>query len=129
MTLEEIINYCLSKPEAYVDFPFGDIPMCIKVKKRLFAQIFPKKHDFKITLNCDRITGEYYRSKYPGTVTRGYHSAPGSAVFQHDLLDGAVPDDELKAMIDHSYITVVRKLPKADRKELLEMLSSKDCPA
>jgi len=94
-----------------------------KGKKRLFAQIFPKKQHFKITLNCDRITGEYYRSKYPGTESRSYHCPPAHQPhFNTILLDGVVPDDELKAMIDHSYITVVKKLPKADRKKLLKSL-------
>jgi len=76
MTTEEIISYCQLKPEAYVDFPFGDIPICIKVKKKLFAQLYPNKQDYKITLNCDSITGEYYRSKYPNAVDRGYHCPP-----------------------------------------------------
>jgi len=29
MTTDEIISYCLSKSEAYIDIPFGDIPICI----------------------------------------------------------------------------------------------------
>ncbi|MDD4495963.1 MAG: MmcQ/YjbR family DNA-binding protein [Eubacteriales bacterium] len=111
MTTEEIISYCLLKPEAYVDFPFGDIPICIKVKKKLFAQLYPNKQDYKITLNCDRITGEYYRSKYPNTVNRGYHCPPvQQPYFNTILLNGKVSDNEIKAMIDHSYMTVVKKL-------------------
>lgn len=123
MTAEEIIGYCLSKPEAYVDFPFGDVPLCVKVKNRLFAQIYTDKKDLKITLNCDRITGEYYRSKYPGTVTRGYHCPPvQQPYFNTILLNGEVPDNELKEMMDHSYITVVKKLPQKVQKELLKAL-------
>ena len=45
------VHYCLSKPGAYIDFPFGDIPICIKAGKRIFAQLYPKKDDYKITLN------------------------------------------------------------------------------
>lgn len=117
----------MSKPEAYVDFPFGDIPICIKIRKRLFAQIYPRTQDQKITLNCDRPTGEYYRSKYPDTVTRGYHCPPVMQPYFNTIqLNGVVPDDELKKMIDHSYITVVKKLTKRDQKELFEKLNMKD---
>lgn len=119
MTTEEIISYCLRKNGAYVDFPFGDIPMCIKVANRLFAQIYPKPEDRKITLNCDRFMGEISRSKYPGTVVRGYHCPQKlQPYFNTVYLNGAVPDDEVKSMIDHSYTVVVGKLPKKARVSL-----------
>ena len=85
MTLEEIINYCLSKPEAYVDFPFGDIPMCIKVKKETIRTDFPEKHDFKITLNCDKDNRRILPEQISRYSDKGLSlPAPGSAVFQHD---------------------------------------------
>ncbi len=113
MTSEEIINYCLSKPGAYIDFPFGDIPICVKVGKRLFAQLYPKPDDFKLTLNCDRVTGELYRNLYPDDVTRGYHCPPVMQPYFNTIqLNGIVTGNELKKMIDHSYATVVKKLPK-----------------
>ena len=119
MTIDEITNYCLSKPGAYIDFPFGSVPACVKVAKRLFAQIYPNKDDCKITLNCDRMTGELYRNIYPDTVVRGYHCPPlQQPYFNTIYLDGTVSDDELKTMIDHSYSVVVKKLPKKIQGEL-----------
>ncbi|HAN21327.1 MAG TPA: hypothetical protein DCP51_06620 [Clostridiales bacterium] len=73
MNTVEIIDYCLSKPGAYLDFPFGEIPVCVKVGNRLFAQLYTKPQNYKITLNCDKNTGEYYRGLYPDVVVRGYH--------------------------------------------------------
>ncbi|HEX2946745.1 MAG TPA: MmcQ/YjbR family DNA-binding protein [Clostridia bacterium] len=120
MTTDEIIQYCLSKTGAYVDFPFGDIPMCIKVSNRLFAQIYPKPEDHKLTLNCDRAAGEFYRSEYPGTVVRGYHCPPAQQPYFNTVyLDKGIPDEKLKDMIDHSYSTVVGKLPKRQKEALL----------
>ncbi len=120
MTVDEIISYCLGKNGAYVDFPFGDTPMCIKVAKRLFAQIYPRPEDLKITLNCDRVMGEILRSKYPGVVVRGYHCPPRQQPYFNTVyLDGTVPDDELRSMIDHSYIVVTGKLPQNIREDLL----------
>lgn len=119
MTTDEIISYCLSKKSAYLDFPFGDIPICIKVAKRLFAQVYPKQEDYKITLNCDRITGELYRNLYPGTVVRGYHCPPRQQPYFNTVyLNNSISDDELKEMIDNSYCLVVGKLPKNIRESL-----------
>lgn len=119
MTTDEIISYCLSKKSAYLDFPFGDIPICIKVAKRLFAQVYPKPEDYKITLNCDRITGELYRNLYPGTVVRGYHCPPRlQPYFNTVYLNNSISDDELKEMIDNSYCVVVGKLSKNIREGL-----------
>jgi predicted DNA-binding protein (MmcQ/YjbR family) len=119
MTAEDILNYCLAKPGAHIDFPFGDIPVCVKVGNRLFAQLYPKQDDFKITLNCDRVIGEMYRNSYPDAVTRGYHCPPAQQPYFNTVrLSGVVPEDELKKMIDHSYATVVKKLPKQLQHEL-----------
>ncbi len=119
MTLEEIKAYCLSTPGAYLDYPFGEVPACVKVCKRLFAQLYPRREDCKITLNCEVMTGEFFRGLYPGCVVRGYHCPPNQQpYFNTVLLNGAVPDAELKNMIDHSYATVVGKLPKKKQREL-----------
>ena len=119
MTTDEIIDYCLSKSSAYIAFPFGELPICVKVGNRLFAQIYPKTEDNKITLNCDKMTGIVFRNKYPGTVVRGYHCPPiQQPYFNTVYLNGEVPDDEIKAMIDHAYLTVVGKLTKKVREAL-----------
>jgi len=119
MTAEEILSYCLEKNGAYVDFPFGEKPICVKVGNRLFAQIYPGPEDFKVTLNCDSMTGIIYRNKYPGTVVRGYHCPPVQQPYFNTIyLNDIVPDSELKAMIDHSYSTVVAKLTRKVRESL-----------
>lgn len=119
MTTEEILNHCLSKPGAYIDLPFGGIPVCVKVGGRLFAQMYPREGGRRLTLNCDALTGRLYRSRYPDDVARGYHCPPAlQPYFNTVRLDQSVPDGELLLMIDHSYSRVVGKLPKRIRKEL-----------
>lgn len=116
---DEIIDYCLSKKGAYIDFPFGETPLCIKVAKKLFAQVYQKDGDSKVTLNCDVMTGEIYRNQYPGTVVRGYHCPPKLQPFFNTIyLNGVVAEEELKILIDHAYSVVVGKLPKRTREEL-----------
>ncbi len=114
-----ILDYCLSKPGAYIDFPFGETPVCVKVGKRLFAQVYPKREDRKITLNCAVAAGEFFRGMYPGTVVRGYHCPPQLQPYFNTVhLNGEVPEAELMMMIDHSYNTVFKKLPRSTRSEL-----------
>lgn len=119
MDISEILGCCLKKPGAYIDYPFGDIPVCVKVKGKLFAQCYPKEGDVKITLNCGMAAGEFFRGMYPDTVVRGYHCPPQLAPYFNTVyLNGTVPDAQLKMMIDHSYNYVVKKLPKKIQKEL-----------
>lgn len=59
MTYEEIKEYCMSKPGAYQDCPFGPFPVCFKVSNRIFLEWYPE--DEKITVRCDPVLADYYR--------------------------------------------------------------------
>lgn len=119
MTHNEILKYCLEKTGAYTDYPFGPDCLCVKVKKRIFAQIFVLKGIPVVTLNCDMMTGEFYRRIYPEAVTRGYHCPPVQQPYFNTInLEKDVTDGELLKMIDHSYNYVVSKLPKKIQQEL-----------
>ena len=127
MTHQEIIEYCLQKPGAYLDYPFGpDVPVVkMKVpsqdKDRIFAQVFMLRGEPKVTLNCRPDSAEFYRTIYPGSVVRGWHCPPVQQPHFNTInLDGTVPDDELLMMIDHAYDVVVAKLPKYLQRELQE---------
>ena len=50
MNAEEIKKYCLGKHGAYETQPFGDVPICYKLNNKIFAQLYPYEHDYKITL-------------------------------------------------------------------------------
>lgn len=76
MRLEDIKTYCLNKWKSYEDYPFGDVPVCYKLNGKVFAQIYPNREDFKITLKCTADAGQFYRQVYPGAVVRGYHCPP-----------------------------------------------------
>ena len=120
MDAQDILNYCLEKPGAWMDHPFGPIPDCVKVGRRLFAQLYPKPKDYKITLNCDRMTADFYRQLYPGTVIPGYHCpAVQKPYFNTIYLNGTVPDAVLRKMIDHAYEVVFRKHTRKEQEDIL----------
>lgn len=125
MTPQEVIRLCLAKKGAYLDYPFGPDAVIVKVGKteerpgRIFAQVFPLKGRDFMTLNCDRMTGEFYRQLFPGVIVRGYHCPPVQQPYFNTFpLDGSVPDEMIREMAEHSYRTVVKKLAKAVREEL-----------
>jgi len=125
MTHSQIIAYCLQKPGAYLDWPFGPEFAVVKVKAtsqakgRIFAQPFMLRGEPKVTLNCAPDVGDFWRQIFPGSVTRGWHCPPiQQPHFNTVSLDGMVPDDEIIRMIDHAYDVVVAKLPRYAQREL-----------
>ena len=119
MTHEKLLEYCLAKKGAYQDFPFGDETIVVKVKKRIFAQLFFLKGEPMFTFNGDAPTGDFYRKMYPDDIKRGYHCPPVQQPYFNTVnLCGNVPDEEILQMIDSSYQYVVSKLTKKVRKEL-----------
>ena len=114
MTAAEIERYCLAKPGAYRDLPFGEVPVCFKVGGRIFAQLYPDK----ITLKCTAFSGEAFRAAYPGIVVRGYHCPPVQQPYWNTIDLERFPHGELPMMMDHAYEAVVSKLPKKVRNEI-----------
>ena len=108
MTETEIKAYCLAKPKAYEDLPFGDVPICYKVNGRIFAQLYPDK----ITVKCTAFAGEAFRQAYPGVVVRGYHCPPVQQPYWNTIYLDQFPHGELPMMLDHAYETVVVSFPK-----------------
>ena len=124
MGQEEWIACCLKKPYAFLTFPFGPETAVVKLgppgaSPRIFAQFFTLKGEPFTTFSCDRATGEFYRAVYPGVVTRGHHCPPVQQPYFNTLpLSGAVPDEEIKNMIDLAYAAVTAKYPKTIRRIL-----------
>ena len=115
MNTEEIKAYCLAKPKSYEDFPFGEWPICIKVNKKIFAQIYPDK----LTLKCTAFAGQMFRQSYPGIVVRGYHCPPVQQPYWNTIGLERFPHEELPMMIDHAYETVVSSFSKKVQSEIL----------
>lgn len=127
LTPKQITDYALSKRGTYIDYPFGPEVLTLKVKGktqekgRIFLQIFNLKGKPHLTLNCDMMTGLFYRDLYPGVVVRGYHCPPVQQPYFNTFpLSSQIPENEVFEMIEHSYKTAVAKLPKYVQKELTD---------
>ncbi|MBN9106676.1 MAG: MmcQ/YjbR family DNA-binding protein [Propionibacteriaceae bacterium] len=125
MDMDVLLDYCLAKPGAYLDYPFGPGVAVAKVRAptqpsgRVFAQVFTLRGVPTATLSCDPLTATEYRALYPGVVVRGYHCPPVQQPYFNSLpLAGRVPQDEILELADIAYEVVVAKLPKYRQREL-----------
>jgi len=81
----------------------------------MFALIFDgKAKQPYINLKCDPIIAGNLREQHE-SVGPGYHM--NKKHWNTIILDGSLPEEDLFAMIDHSYDMVVKKLPKSLRPE------------
>ena len=102
--------YCLAKPGAWEDEPWeGEV--VAKVGDKIFAFYGPEHLGVKCGATRDE-ADELIR-RYPDDVRVMPHI--GRYGWNVIRLGGAVPDDELRELIDASYEAVVRKLPKSRR--------------
>lgn len=110
MTLEELLDYCLAKPGAWPDEPWeGDT--VAKVSDKIFA--FTGSDSVGLKCGKTREEADELIASYPDDVS--VMAYIGRSGWNTVRLNGAVPDDEVKELVDASYDLVVSKLPKSRR--------------
>ena len=110
MRYEDIRKYCLAKPGAYEDMPFGPYPICFKVGVRIFLEWYPEE---KITLRCEPMLADYYRRTYPELVIVGYHCPDRQKPYKNTVyLNSGLEDELIYDMIDHSYQEAEKRIRK-----------------
>lgn len=115
MNLEELREYCLSKPAATESFPFDQHVLVFKVGGKMFALTDLKDGEPSVNLKCDPELAIELRERY-GEVQPGYHM--NKRLWNTVHLSGRIPDKILKEWIDHSYELVVQSLPKKIRMQI-----------
>jgi predicted DNA-binding protein (MmcQ/YjbR family) len=112
MDLAEFREYCLSKPSATEDTPFGPDVLVFKVASKMFALAALDEVPTTVNLKCDPDLALDLRDRYE-QVRPGYHM--NKKHWNTIEIEGGIPDLELQKMIDHSYYLVIKGLPKAAR--------------
>lgn len=102
MTRQDLIDYCLTFPDAYEDYPFDDATPFLRrrVNRKGFALFLNVHGEECVNLKCHPDRAELYRLVYPD-VTPGFHM--NKTHWNTVRIGGGVPDDELMSMIAHSY--------------------------
>ena len=115
MNAESFRAHCLGKAAATEGTPFGPEDIVFKVQGKMFAILALEEVPPRVNLKCDPDLALELRDRYE-QVQPGYHM--NKKHWNTVVLDGVIPDQELRKMIDHSYALVVQSLPKAKRKKL-----------
>ncbi len=93
-------KYCLSMPNAKLDYPFGEDVAVYKVKDKMFALIPEGKQPVRISLKCDPQLSKVLREKYT-EVQEGYHL--NKKHWNTIVLSGQLEWEEVRDLIRHSY--------------------------
>jgi len=118
MKYEWMDEYMLSKKAAVKDFKAEWDATRYMVGGKMFAmQGGDKEHRAIITLKCLPPFGSMLREKYTD-ITAGYYM--NKEHWNSVYLDGNVPDEVVKEMIDESYGLILESLTKKLQKEILE---------
>ena len=121
-------GYLMAKPGAVYDYKLEWHWDRYRVRDKLFAaRCFPEPK-YKIygghplvNLKCDPRLSEMFRQEFP-EILPGFYTDKRTWIAV--LLDGALPDDVLRKLCDHSYEQVVATLPKKVQRELQEEAES-----
>ncbi|RYP87057.1 hypothetical protein EKO23_07225 [Nocardioides guangzhouensis] len=111
MDVSEMEAYCLSRPGAWPDNPWGHEHPVIKVADKIFA--FLAAGSVGVKGGATRDVADEWLQRYPDDAS--VMAYIGRSGWNNLALRGAIPDDELLEAVDESYRLVVAKLPKKHR--------------
>ena len=108
-------DHCLSFPGAIETFPFGPGVSVFKVEGKMFALSRLAERPLRVSLKCEPALAEQLRAAHPA-VLPGYHL--NKKHWNTVLVDGSLPSQMIRDMLEDSYDLVVAALPAARRRAL-----------
>lgn len=114
MNIEEIHQYCISKAAVSEGFPFNETALVFKVAGKMFALLDLSEDSRGISLKCEPELAIELRARHP-EVTPAWHF--NKQHWNGVSLGGALSDEDLCSMIDHSYDIVKLSLTKKQKEE------------
>jgi len=119
MTRQDLIDFCLTLPSAYEDYPFDEVVdenattvMRHKVNKKSFALIIRHNGRLYLNLKCDPFEAGFLRQAFKGVIP-GYHM--NKEHWNSVILGLDVPDEEIKRQIENSYNMIRPKASSSRR--------------
>ena len=115
MHLDTFRDLCLGLPGATEDLPFGPDALVFKVAGKMFALTNLERTPPAATLKCDPERAVELRERY-ADVEPGYHMSKRH--WNTVGLQGDVPADVVRQLVQDSYALVVAGLPARLRAEI-----------
>jgi predicted DNA-binding protein (MmcQ/YjbR family) len=108
---KKLMQYCLTFAGAYEDYPFGDDTAALRHRgnRRIFTLFLTHGNRELLNLKSEPFTALYWRNEFPSVIP-GYHM--NKVHWNSVILDGTVPDDVVREMINESYELTRPKIRK-----------------
>ena len=115
MNSDELRGHLLSFTGAEETFPFGPNTSVFKVGGKMFALSQLSAGSLRVSLKCEPRLAEALREAHAAVIP-GYHL--NKRHWNTVIIDGSLPEQMLKDMIEDSYDLVVSNLPASRRSSL-----------
>ena len=119
MVSETVRVYCMARAGTTEEYHFGPDAMVFKVLGKIFALISLDENPLRINLKCDPAQAPVLRAMHE-SIQPGYHM--NKEHWNTIVLDGSLPEQLIRQLIDESYDLVVAGLPRAKREGLRKKL-------
>lgn len=114
MNIEELRDYCLSKPGATEGLPFGEETLVFKVGEKIFLLVGLTEGN-SFNAKCDPERAITLREQYEEIIP-GYHM--NKKHWNTVDMNGRLTLKQLREIIDHSYELIFNSLPKKKQEEI-----------
>lgn len=123
MTREDILSFGMSFPDTYTEAPFRDTNwqlVRVKGSKKVFLWTYMREGYLNINIKVNPEWRDFWRNAYESVIP-GWHQ--NKEHWNTVIIDGTIPDDDIKSMISESYEIItdsptkriyeaVKKIPK-----------------
>lgn len=121
MTESDVKKYLIGFPEVKEDYPFGPESSVYKIENRMFVLLsFGKWKEYnsiaRLNIKCDPDEALMLRDMLEEIIP-GYHM--NKKHWNTIILNGGIPEERIKKMINASFSLVVGKLTKSIRHGLV----------
>ena len=115
MELKALRKYLKNKKGCTEELPFGPEVLVYKVMGKMFALVAQEENPLRLNVKSDPELSEHLRRAYEA-IQPAYHM--NKKHWNSIILNGSVPEEQIRSFIDDSYNLVVKGLRKKERENL-----------